>query len=65
LTDALPYLFMIWSGYFNRLLGMTTREIPRELSRGMLYMNALRLAKRAAPLLDIGVLEFMRLRKNQ
>jgi hypothetical protein len=45
--------------------GMTTREIVRELSHGMTYMEALKLAKRAAPLLDIGVLQFMRLRKNQ
>jgi hypothetical protein len=45
--------------------GMTTREIARELSRGMIYVDALKLAKKAAPLLDIGVLEFMRLRKNQ
>jgi hypothetical protein len=45
--------------------GMTTREIIRELSRGMTYMDAFRLAKKAAPLLDIGVAQFMRLRKNQ
>jgi hypothetical protein len=45
--------------------GMTTREIVREMSRGMAYMDALKLAKKAAPLLDIGVLQFMRLRKNR
>ncbi len=45
--------------------GMTTREIVRELSRGMTYLDALKLAKKAAPLLDVGVLQFMRLRKNQ
>jgi hypothetical protein len=45
--------------------GMTTREIVRELSRGMTYMDALKLAKKAAPLLDVGVAQFMRLRKNQ
>jgi len=45
--------------------GMTTREIVRELSRGMTYVEALKLAKKAAPLLDIGVVQFMRLRKNQ
>jgi hypothetical protein len=45
--------------------GMITREIVRELSRRMTYMEALKLAKNAAPLLDIGVLQFMRLRKNQ
>lgn len=45
--------------------GITTREIVRELTRGMIYADALRLAKRAAPLLDIGVAEFIRLRKNE
>jgi hypothetical protein len=44
---------------------MTTREIVRELTRGMVYLDALKLAKKAAPLLDIGVLKFMRLRKNR
>lgn len=46
-------------------VGMTTREIVRELTRGMTYSEALRLARRAAPLLDLGVIEFMRLRKNE
>ena len=45
--------------------GMTTREIVHELIRGMTYLEALKLARKAAPLLDIGVLQFMRLRKNQ
>jgi hypothetical protein len=44
---------------------MTTREIVRELSRGMSYMEALKLAKKAAPILDIGVAQFMQLRRNQ
>lgn len=44
---------------------MTTREIVRELTRGMTYSDALKFAKRAAPLLDIRVSEFMRLRKNE
>ncbi len=44
--------------------GFTTREIVRELTRGMAYADALELARRAAPLLDINVAEFMRLRKN-
>ncbi len=45
--------------------GFTTREIVRELTRGMAYVDALELARRAAPLLDIKVSEFMRLRKNE
>ncbi len=44
---------------------MTTREIARELTRGMTYSDALKFAKHAAPLLDISVAEFMRLRKNE
>lgn len=44
---------------------MTTREIIRELTRGMTYSDAFRFARRAAPLLDVGVAEFMRLRKNE
>jgi hypothetical protein len=45
--------------------GMSTREIARELTRGMIYLDALKFAKRAAPLLDMTVAEFMRLRKNE
>ena len=45
--------------------GMTTREIVRELTGGMTYGETLIFAKRAAPLLDMGVMEFMRLRKNE
>jgi hypothetical protein len=39
--------------------------IVRELTRGMIYPDALKFAKRAAPLLDLTVMEFMRLRKNK
>ncbi len=45
--------------------GFTTREIVRELTRGMAYADAQDLARRAAPLLDLNVSEFMRLRKNE
>ncbi len=48
-----------------RSAGMTTREIVRELTRGMTYADALKIARRAAPLLDIQVSEFLRLRKNE
>jgi hypothetical protein len=44
---------------------LSTREITRELTWGMTHSDALRLARRAAPLLDISVSEFMRLRKNE
>ena len=50
---------------FAKANDLTTREIVRELTRGMTYSDALKYAKRAAPLLDITVMEFMRLRKNE
>jgi hypothetical protein len=43
---------------------MSTEQIIRALTGGMVYRDALRLAKRAAPLMDLSVQEFMRLRKN-
>ena len=36
---------------------MTNQEIVRELTRGMSYEEALKLARRAAPLLDMGIME--------
>jgi len=44
---------------------MTVQEIVRELTRGMTYQETLKFARRAAPLLDMTVGEFMRLRKNE
>lgn len=35
-----------------------------EMSAGLAYAGALELARKAAPLLDISISEFMRLRKN-
>jgi hypothetical protein len=45
--------------------GWPTMRIVREISSGLTYADALNLAKRAAPLLDISASEFMRLRKNE
>jgi hypothetical protein len=45
--------------------GMTTREIVRELTRGMSCVDKLKHTRFAAPLLDIGVMKFMRLWKNE
>jgi hypothetical protein len=45
--------------------GWPTRRIVREMSSGLAYAKALELARRAAPLLDIPVSEFLRLRKNE
>ena len=44
--------------------GWNTGRIVREMSAGLTYADALNLARRAAPLLDLTVLEFMRMRKN-
>ena len=63
--EILRYTDLAAAIQLARAAGMTTREIVRELARGITYADALRLAKRAAPLLDIGVMEFMRLRKNE
>lgn len=45
--------------------GMKKVEIVRELTRGMTYADARRLAKNAAPLLEISIEEFLDLRKNE
>ena len=39
-----------------------TRRIVREMSMGLTYADAMKLARKAAPLLDLSVAEFMRLR---
>ena len=44
--------------------GMSTEQIIRALTGGMVYKDALRLARRAAPIMDLSVQEFMQLRKN-
>jgi len=62
--DILRYTDLAAAIQLAKSAGMNTREIVRELTRGMTYMETLRFAKRAAPLLDIGVAESMRLRKN-
>jgi hypothetical protein len=43
----------------------STIRIVRAMSSGLTYADALKLARKAAPLLDISVSEFMRLRKNE
>ena len=45
--------------------GWSDEKIVREVSGGLPYAEALNLAKRCAPLLDLTVSEFMRLRKNE
>jgi hypothetical protein len=45
--------------------GMTTAQIVRALSGNMVPSEALILARRAAPLLDIKISEFMRIRRTR
>lgn len=45
--------------------GWPTERIVRELSAGLIYSDARELARKAAPLLDITVSEFLRLRRNE
>jgi hypothetical protein len=45
--------------------GMTDVQIVRALSANMSYADAVVLARRAAPLLDMKVSEFVRLRRNR
>lgn len=48
-----------------RAQGWPTRRIVREMSAGMSHADALKLARKAAALLDLSIGEFMRLRKNE
>jgi predicted transcriptional regulator len=63
--EILRYTDLAAAIQLARSTGMTTREIARELTRGMTHADALKHAKQAAPLLDMTVAEFMRLRKNE
>jgi hypothetical protein len=48
-----------------RSRGWPTIKIVRAMSSGLPNADALKLARKAAPLLDITVSEFLRLRKNE
>ena len=63
--EILRYTDLAAAIQMAKSVDMTTREIVRELTRGMNYSDALRFATRAAPLLDLTVTEFMRLRRNR
>ena len=45
--------------------GWPTIRIVRAMSSGLTHTEALKLARKAAPLLDITIAEFLRLRKNE
>jgi|HubBroStandDraft_1064217.scaffolds.fasta_scaffold272637_2 hypothetical protein len=63
--DILRYTDLAAAIQLAKANDMTTREIVRALTGGMTHSDALKHAKQAAPLLDINVSEFMRLRKNE
>ncbi len=63
--EILRYTDLAAAIQLAKAVEMSTREIVRELTRGLTHADALRLARRAAPLLEITVAEFMRLRKNE
>jgi hypothetical protein len=48
-----------------RSRGMTTAQIVRALSANLSHSDALLVARRAAPLLDIRITDFLRLRRNR
>lgn len=47
-----------------RKKGLNTTQLVRTLSANLTHAGALEVAQRAAPLLEIEVAEFMRLRRN-
>ena len=63
--EILRYTDLAAAIQLAKAVEMSTCEIVRELTRGMTHADALRLGSRAAPLLEISVAEFMRLRKNE
>lgn len=48
-----------------RARGWPTIKIVRAMSVGLSHAEALKLARNAAPLLDISISEFLRMRKNE
>jgi hypothetical protein len=62
--DILRYTDLAALIQMAKARGWPTERIVREMSLGVTYADALNLARKAAPLLDISVSEFMRLRKN-
>ena len=63
--EILRYTDLAAAIQLAKAAGMGHREIVRELTRAMSYADALRLARRVAPLLDMKVSEFMELRRNR
>ena len=65
MADFLRYTDLAAAIQLAKSHGMTTAQIIRVLTGAMTYADALRTARRAAPLLDLTVAEFMNRRKNE
>jgi hypothetical protein len=63
--EILRYTDLAAAIQMEKANNMTTREIVREMTRGMTYREALQFAQKAAPLLDMPVSDFMRIRRNR
>jgi len=63
--DILRYTDLAALIQMAKARGWTIERIVREMSRGLSYADALALTRKAAPLLDITMSEFMGLRKNE
>jgi hypothetical protein len=63
--EILRYTDLAATIQMARARGWPTERIVREMSMGLPYSDAKELARKAAPLLDITVSEFMKLRKNE
>ncbi|MBI3877796.1 MAG: hypothetical protein HY300_17855 [Verrucomicrobia bacterium] len=63
--EILRYTDLATAIQLARATGLTTREIVRAFTGGRTHTDTLVLAKKAAPLLDITVSEFMEMRRNE
>jgi hypothetical protein len=64
MDEILRYTDLAHAIQLARANGLGDREIIRALTGSMSYADALKTAQLAAPLLDIPVREFLKLRKN-
>jgi hypothetical protein len=64
MDEILRYTDLAHTIQLARAHDMSDRDIVRALTGSMSYEDARRIAKRAAPLLEITIKEFMELRKN-
>lgn len=64
MDEILRYTDLAHSIQLARSHGMSDREIVRAITGSMSYGEARKIAQRAAPLLEITIMEFMNLRKN-